>query len=239
MFSGAVSAAEFRVDGGIWDYKITGYQDDHGAITDFQTFAPGRQRDGFIQAEYEHRPSWWPDVAIAYAQVSGEGSQTSSTLSGSNPLPIPLPIPDPTTATTTASGDFRDIDFTARYAIALGPIKLSPGITVSWLKGNIDTSSESATGSQSTHNEYNKAVPLLHAQIAWPAADWLRLVAQGDWIKAGDNEAYQYGAAVELRVLGPLGLYGGWHARRYKLSSSESFIDANLRGWRYGLAIVF
>ncbi len=234
--SGAAVAAEFRVDGGVWDYKITGYQDDHRTITDFQTFAPGSQRDGFLQAAYEHGPSWWPDVAVAYAQVSGEGSQTSSALPLPNPLPLPLPIPDPTTTTVTASGDFRDIDFTARYGIALGPIKVSPGITVSWLKGNIATSDSSGG---SSHHDYNKAVPLLHAQVAWPVADWLRLVAAGDWLRAGDNEAYQYGAAVELRVLGPLGLYGGWHARRYKLSSSESFIDANLRGWRYGLAIAF
>jgi hypothetical protein len=228
------SAAEFRLAGGLWDYRVSGFQDDRGTITDLKSFAPGTQRDGFLQAEYEHRPSWLPDLAAGYAQVSGSGSQTTST---TPPLPLPLPIPDPMATTTSASGDFRDLDLTLRYAIALGPIRVSPGVTVSWLKGNIVTD-DSASGAHSDR-DYSNVFPMLHAQVAWPIVDWLRLTAQGDWIKARHDVAWQYSASLELKLLGPLGVYGGWHARRYQVGNGDSFLDARLRGMRYGLLVLF
>ncbi len=229
------SAAELRVAGGLWDYRVTGYQDDQGNVTDLQAFAAGPQRDGFLQAEFEHRPSWLPDLAAAYAQVSGSGSQTTSS-APTLPLPLPLPLPG-TTTTTTASGDFRDVDVTARYAIGLGPIRVSPGITVSWLQGDIVTD-DSGSGAHS-ERDYDQVFPMLHLQVAWPIADWLRLAAQGDWIKAKDDLAWQYSASLELKLLGPVGIYGGWHERRYQVSSGESFLDARLRGMRYGLLVLF
>ena len=223
-------AAEFRIEGGLWNYRVSGFQDDHGTITDLESFAPGTRRDGFLQIEYQHRPSWWPDLAASYTQVSGSGSQTNSgtTIGG-----ITLPG---TGSTSSASGDFRDIDASARYAIHLGPILISPGLSVKSLRGHVTTSDSS--GNQ-VDRSYDNTFPMLHTQITWPVGDFLRLAAQGDWIRGGDNEAYQYGASAELRLLGPLGLYGGWQQRRYKVSASNSFLDARLRGWRYGLIIVF
>lgn len=229
-------ASDFRVAGGIWDYDVKGFQDDHGTITNLQEFAPGRQRDGFLSMEYTHRPSWWPDLAASYGQLSGEGSQTTSAVPG---LPLPLPIPDPTATTTTASGDFREFDVTARYAIQLGPVQISPGVSLGWITGHITTSTTDATGTSTVERSYNNPYPMLHAQIAWPIGDRFRLSTQIDWIKANDNEVLQYGAQAEFRVLGPIGLYGGWQDRHYKISTSDSYLDARLRGARYGLLIVF
>jgi len=231
-------AEGFRVAGGVWDYTVRGFQDDHGTITDLQTFAPGRQRDGFLTLEYTHRPSWWPDLAAGYAQLSGEGSQTTSAIPGGG-LPLPLPIPDPTSTTTTASGDFREFDVTARYAIQLGPLQLSPGLSLGWITGHITTSTTDVTGTSTVERSYNTPYPMLHAQLAWPFGDRFRLSTQINWIKANDNEVLQYGAQAELRVLGPIGLYGGWQDRHYKISTSDSYLDARLRGARYGLLIVF
>jgi hypothetical protein len=233
------AAAEFRLAGGLWDYEVSGYQDDGGNITDLEDFAPGRQRDGFLQLEYEHRPSWIPDFALGYVQVSGEGSETMSGVGGSLPLPLPLPIPDPTASSSSASGEFRDVDFTLRYAFGLGPIRVAPGLTVAWISGDITTSTTDASGTVETRSEYDNVIPMLHGQVTWPIGDRVRLTADGGWIAANDNQVWQYGAAVEVRLLGPLGIYGGWHQRRYKVSSDESFLDASLRGWRYGLLIVF
>jgi hypothetical protein len=230
-------ASDLRVAGGLWDYTVRGFQDDHGTITDLKSFAPGRQRDGFLELEWQHRPSWWPDLAANYAQLSGEGSQTSSVLG--SPLPLPLPIPDPTATTTTASGDFREFDVTARYAIQLGPVQLSPGVSFGWITGRIATTTTDVTGSTTVERSYNNPYPMLHAQLAWPFWDRVRLSTQIDWIKAGHNEVLQYGAAVEIRLLGPIGIYGGWQDRHYQISTSDSYLDARLRGARYGLLVVF
>ena len=228
-------ASDLRVAGGIWNYDVRGYQDDHGTITDLQSFAPGRQRDGFLEAEFTHRPSWWPDLAASYGQLSGEGSQTTSTLPGG----LPLPLPDPTSSTTRASGSFREFDLTARYAIQLGPIQFSPGLSVGWITGHITTSTTDVTGTTTVERSYNTPYPMLHAQLAWPFADRFRISTQIDWIRANDNEVLEYGANAELRLLGPIGIYAGWQDRHYKISTSDSYLDAHLRGARYGLLIVF
>jgi hypothetical protein len=231
-------ASDLRFAGGLWDYSVRGFQDDHGTVTDLQTFAQGRQRDGFLDLQWTHRPSWWPDLAASYAQLSGDGTQATSAIPGGG-LPLPLPIPDPTATTTTAEGSFREFDVTARYAIQLGPIQVSPGVSLGWITGHITTSTTDLTGTTTTERSYNNPYPMLHAQIAWPFADRFRLSSRIDWIQAGHNEVLQFGAAAEIRLLGPIGVYGGWEDRRYKISTSDSYLDARLRGARYGLLVVF
>lgn len=229
-------ASDLRLAGGLWDYDVRGFQNDHGTVTDLQSVAPGRQRDAFFELEWQHRPSWWPDLAANYAQLNGAGSQTTSATSSGG---LPLPIPDPTASTTSASGSFREFDVTARYAIQLGPIQFSPGVSLGWITGHITTTNSDVTGSSTVERSYDNPYPMLHAQVAWPFADRFRISSQIDWIQAGHNEVLQFGAAAEIRLLGPVGLYGGWQDRHYKISTSDSFLDARLRGARYGLLVVF
>lgn len=226
------TAAEFRVYGGRWDYRVSGFVDDHGTRTDLNSdLGVGTEHDGFLSLEYEHRPSWLPDLGLNYAQLSGFGSRTTS---GTPIGPITLPTGS---TRTTASGDFRDLDVAARYAIALGPIRFSPGVTLKWLKGHVVTRDESS--GQQTDQPYDELFPMVHAQIVWSFGDRLHLSAQGNWISRGGDQAYEYGGSAELRLLGPLGLYGGWTEKRYKINGGGFLLDARLRGPRYGLLVVF
>jgi hypothetical protein len=226
-------AAELRVQGGLWGYEVSGFEQSNGNRTNLDSdLGVGRQNDGFLQLEYQHRPSWLPDVAASYTQISGAGSRTVEGGIGVGPIVIPVG-----SSTLTAAGDFDDVDGTLRYAIALGPLQLSPGLTVKSLRGEVITH-DSASDSESSQS-YSEIFPMVHAQLAWPIGDYLRLTARGDWISYEDDEAYQFGVAAEVRVLGPLGAYAGWQERHYRVSDADSAIDVRLYGYRVGLIVVF
>jgi hypothetical protein len=238
----AEPAEHFYLDYNVWNYKVSGRFDFGGSTYDLSNgFDTSRRSRALYRLRWDwQRPDHYtwldylkPDLAASFGriEVSGQRAITTNVIVG--PLPIPV------TSNAFVATNVRDLDATARWPLLqLGWARLSGGLTLKQLKGNVLITDSAATPPQ-MQQPVNALFPMVHAFFEVPLGGRLRVGIGGDWITGDGNEAHNVAAIARFKVIGPLDLIGGWQGKRYKVRTKDSLLDARLQGWQFGGELAF
>lgn len=227
------AAPEFRVGYGGWRYGISGTVTDINRTYDLQddlALEPSGRRS--ILAEWDTPTGWLPDLSATFTALGASGYR-EETFTVFDLLGNPV---GSRTESIAASADFDDYDVTARYPFTLGAVRLSAGVTVKRLRGEVVI--DDSTQSQPSYQRYDETVPELYAALRWPLGRRVALVASGQGIRAGDSSALEWRGGAELRA-GPVLLEAGYQVKRYDIDVGDYALDAQLDGALGRLGFVF
>lgn len=221
----AADATELRATLGGWSYDLEGTVDDRGVRYDFDDDLELRARRGHsVAVELDTPRGAWPDFAASYTPIAARGDHSEE-----------VGLPFPTTRTITTDADFDVWEAVARYPLNRGPLRLSAGVAVQQLKGElvIDDSEEGLR-----HERYDETFPLLHAQLRM-AGKAFGLKAVGQGVSYQGSSALQLRALLEVRFMQPLLIEAGWQQSRYEIELSDYALDTRVSGAvvRVGLII--
>lgn len=219
-------AAELRAALGAWGYHFKGDVDDRGVRYDLRDdlkLDPHRRRS--LALEYDTPKGAWPDFAVSFTQMGARGDHTES---------VTLPLPGTRTIETDA--DFDSYEIVARYPMRFGPLRVSAGVAVQQLKGElvIDDSEQA----EPSRERYDETFPLPHLQLrlAGPA---FALVTTAQGIEYDGSKALEWRALVEARFLEPLLLEVGWQEKRYEIELPDYALDTRVSGVLVRVGVVF
>lgn len=229
LFASAVSASELRLALGGWDYELSGHYNDSNRDRDFERDLAVRPRDqASVSLDYQWREGR-PDLSFAYAQIGARGRSQETVPIGIDPIPIG------TTGTTVDSAsDFTDFEITARWPLSRGTWRLSPGVALKRLAGDLRiTENDVEVSRQDTEVWFPQ--PLL--RLDGRPARWLRLSASVQGIAYDGDRAQEWQVSTEV-TLAALLVQAGWQEKRYRIQDDDSELDARLRGpvFRVGLS---
>jgi hypothetical protein len=214
-----------------WNYKVAGEYQSGGSAYDLGNgFDASRSSRGLYRLRWDTGPGWWrPDLAASFGriEVSGQRNITSSGNIG--------PIPVQGNSTAEVDANVRDLDATARWPWQFGWARLSAGLTLKQLRGDVLVTDSAAQ----RREPVNALFPLLHAFLEVPIGSRLRIGVGGDWIEGKGNEADSIVAIARLKLIGPLDLTGGWQRKRYKVRTNDYLLDSRLQGWQIGGELAF
>lgn len=227
------AAPEFRVGYGGWRYDISGTVTDTNRTYDLQDDlaleTSGRRS---ILVEWDTPAGWLPDLSASFTALGASGYR-EETFTVFDVLGNPVGTQ---TESIAASADFDDYDLTARYPFSLGPARISLGVTVKRLRGEVLI--DDSTQSQPSRQRYDETVPEIAAALRWPLGKRLALVASGQGISAGRNSTLEWRGGAEVR-LGAVLLEGAWQVKRYDIDVGDYALDAQLDGVLARLGFVF
>jgi hypothetical protein len=230
----AAQAEQFYLGYSDWNYKVSGEYQSGGTAYDLSNgFEARRSSRALYRLRWDTGPGWWrPDLAASYGRIQVSGHRTISRGIGIGP------IPPQTDSTAFVYADVHDLDATARWPLQLGWGRLSAGVTLKQLKGDVQITDSAATPQQ-TRQPVNALFPLLHTFLEVPIGSRLRIGAGGDWIAGRGDTADSIVAMARLKLIGPLDLTGGWQRKRYKVHTDNYLLDTRLQGWQFGGELAF
>lgn len=229
--SATASASTLDLSAGLWKPSIDGRSADAQGSVDFAALGvDGDTRPDLALGWQQDDGSWWPDVALAYAGLGGQGHATASE---------PIGIGGIDVAPGREAGADASVDeFTLglRYPVLnLGP-RLDLGLSLRRLDGDIRYTNDSS-GARSVQR-IDETFPLLDAALGWPVGRW-RLLAHYRWAGRDGESAREAGAGVALTLWQGLQLQAGWQYRHYAVESADYRLNARLEGLRLGLGWTF
>lgn len=227
----AMATDQFYLGYSYWNYKVSGqYEDDGSGYTLNKGFDPSNSSRSMFRLRWDTGPGWWiPDLAASFGRIDVNGQQAISTNTGIGPIPITI------NSTAVVTTHVRDLDVTARWPWQFGWGRLSLGVTVKQLRGDI-LINDSAAGQ--TTESVNAVFPMAHAFLEVPIGSRLRIGVGGDWIAAEGDEADNIVAMARFKVIGPLDITGGWQSKHYKVRD-DYLLDAKMQGWQFGAELAF
>lgn len=219
-------AAELRASLGSWGYHFKGYVVDGGTRYDFREdlkLEPRRRRSAAL--EYDTPKGWWPDLAASFTQMGARGDHTQT---------VTLPLPGTRTIETDA--DFDNYEIVARYPVRFGPLRVSAGVAVQQLKGELVIADSDQA--EPSRERYDETFPMPHLQLRLPGSVFaLAATAQG--IEYDGSRALEWRALVEARFLEPLHLEFGWQHKRYEIELSDYALDTRISGVLLRVGLVY
>ena len=235
LLPGVSQAEQFYLGYSHWNYQVSGVYQDNGSNYDLDgSLNASTNSRALYRLRWDTGPGWWPDLAASYSRIAVTGQRTITTGGpGIGGLPV-----GQASSTANIDANVRDMDATLRYGVPLGWARLSGGVTVKQLKGDVTVSDNAATPPQSRRN-VDEVFPMAHAFIEVPLGSRVRIGLGGDWIAARGNEADSILAMVRIKLIGPLDLTGGWQRKRYKVRTDRYLLDAKLQGWQFGGELAF
>lgn len=230
LSASAVSAAELRAAFGGWDYDLQGHYNDSNRDRDFQRDLAVRPRDrASVSLDYQWRAGR-PDLSFAYTQIGARGRSAENVPVGIGPIPIG------TAGTTVDSlSDFTDIEIAARWPLSRGDWRLSPGVVLKRLAGELRITENDVDVSRQDIEVWFPQ-PLL--RLDGRLASWLRFNASVQGIAYDGDRAQEWQSSAEITV-GALLVQGGWQEKRYRIRDDDSDLDAHLRGPVFRLGLDF
>lgn len=227
----AAQAEQFYAGYSYWDNRVSGTYRDNGVDYDINDgLAASTRSRALYRLRWDTPTPWLPDLAASYGRivVAGQRTVTSGGIGG-------LPIGQ-TTSTADVDADVSDIDATLRYGLALDWARISLGVTVKQLKGDIDVNN---AGAPQSRRSVDQVFPMAHLFAEVPFGSRVRLGVGGDWISAKGDAADNILAMLRVKLIGPLDITGGWQRKHYKVDSNGYFLDATLQGWQVGGELAF
>jgi hypothetical protein len=216
-----------------WNYGVTGnYQDSSGGYDLGNGYEASHSSRALFRLRWDTGPGWWPDAAASYGRIAVTGQSAVNTSLSIGPLPL-----GQVNSTAVVDANVRDLDATLRYPLQLGWGRLSTGVTVKQLRGDV-LINDSAAATQ-TYQTVNAVFPMAHLFLEVPLGSRLRIGVGGDWIAAQGDEADSIVAIARLKVIGPLDLTAGWQSKRYKVITDSYRLDSRLQGAQVGAELSF
>lgn len=218
--------AELRATFGSWGYHFEGDVIDQGTRYDLKDdleLEPHRRRSAAF--EYDTPAGAWPDLALSYSQMGARGHHEEQ---------VTLPLPGTRTIDTDA--DFDSYELVARYPFRFGPARLSAGVAVQQLRGEllIDDSGQASASRQ----DYDETFPLLHAQLRLRLPG-LALVTTAQGVEYDGSRALEWRALLEARFLEPLQVEVGWQEKRYEIELTDYALDTRVSGLLVRVGLVY
>ncbi|TXH04795.1 MAG: hypothetical protein E6R07_06785 [Nevskiaceae bacterium] len=227
-------AEQFYLGYSHWNYAVSGAYDEGATRYDLDKNLNAR---GDSHAQYRLRwdtgAGWWPDFAASYGRVALSGQQSITTSVVVGPVPVGT-----VSSVAQVDANVRDLDATLRYGLPLGWARLSGGVTVKKLRGNVVVTDSAATPSQTLH-DIDEIFPMAHLFAEVPLGSRLRLGAGGNWIASHGDEADEMLVQARLKLIGPLDLTGGWQRKHYRVTTDSYRLRATLQGWQFGGELAF
>lgn len=224
---------------GGWAYELSG-EITNGATLDFERDLGLKASDRqSYSVNYRVEPGGWiPSVGVDYQRIRAEGRQTiAATVGAPTPALEPLfgGLPVGAGRTVEDDADLGDLEVNALWSWPFGPVRLSGGVTLAWLDGDVRVADASSGASRT--QSLSEVFPLLSAAVEWQPIESLRLSLRGDYIQYQDDAADSLEATVFWKMLGPVGLEAGYRQRHYRVKDSRTDIDARLAGARVGIRL--
>lgn len=211
---------------GGWSYDIQGtYTNTAELDLEDDLALRGTARKSYALGYQPAAEGWVPQLELDYVRIAASGQQRFT------PFGLPL-LPETVVDNRTTVNDF---ELTARWPWQLGSVTLLGGFTVTHLDGSVQAADE-ATGIQQTQ-KVKETFPLLSLGVQWQPVASLRFTLTGDYVRYDGNRADEWEAKVLWKLLGPVGLEGGYRQRRYKIDEPMNALDARVRGARFGVVM--
>ena len=231
----AEGARAYGAIGG-WAYDISGTYTNTSELDlqddlNLQSTARSDYVLGFAPARF----GWLPALELGYTRIAADGQQTFSLLPSTPLSPITGPLPVNAETVIDDRTSINDFELTARWPWQLGHFTLLGGLTVTTLNGTVVTADDS--GSQQQTQKVKETFPLLSLGVQWQPVASLRFTLTGDYVRYDGNRADEWEAKVLWKLLGPVGLEGGYRQRRYKIDEPMNALDARVRGARFGVVM--
>lgn len=168
---------------------------------------------------------WLPQLELDYTRIAASGQQRF--------VPFGLPLAPETVVDNRTT--VNDYELSVRWPWQLGAFRLLGGFTVTHLDGSVQAVDE-ASGIQQTQ-QVQETFPLLSLGLQWQPVESLRFTLTGDYVRYDGNRADEWEAKVLWKMLGPVGLEGGYRQRRYKINEPMNALDARVSGARFGVVM--
>lgn len=212
---------------GGWAYTTKGTVDNGGPL-DFQRDLGLRTtaRRDYALGYAPATTGWIPAVDFDYLRIGTRGVQH---FNGASVVGLPV-IP---ASTTNSSAEINDFELSARWPWLWRDFRFSGGLTLTQLDGAVIAAN--ARNGVSEREKISQLFPLASVAVSWQPIDRLRLSMHGDYIEYQGNRAQSLEASIFWRMLGPVGLEGGYRQRSYKIHEGNYLLDARLSGARIGI----
>lgn len=217
---------------GGWAYKLTGSVV-NGSQLDFDRDLNLKvsNRSNFALGYLPARLGWVPGLTLDYVRVEASGQQKFAGTAVFGGVQIT------NGSTVNDSARIDDLELSARWPYRFDDFTFSAGLTATRLNGPVTVAL--ANSAQQDRREISQVFPLPSLAIQWQPAEAFRVTARGDYIRYSGDSAETYELSVLWKILGPVGLEGGYRHRRYKVVDGSYVLDAKLNGARFGLRYEF
>ncbi len=195
-----------------------------------------------LVAGYQTDAEWLPDFSASYDHIGASSAVTVP--SGFSFGPI---TSDGHPSDIATHVHFDDYSFSVEAPFYFFGMRTGFGITVKKLIGAADIVAQASQqvlglplpgtqATQTTREDINQWVPLLHLRLHADLTRWLGFTLTGNYIAVDDEHVGDVRAVLEVKPIRYVGLVAGYQGKFYKVNDDDLHLNARFDGIVFGVA---